>query len=1393
MLGDKDKSLVSLAEAHFPLEDVEQSPKSSKKRKSATISNGSGSSNKKEEPRVEKKREGDLTLGDREEQAMEALFEFVEQKGGSRESVSNFTCRVTRKSSDGRYDTNYYNEQSKRFRSMVEVCRYLNLVTEPRPVAATKKVLGFNKRKATSREIDNEKKRLRKELEKLRKLHSRATKTLDDFVSEDKEAMYPVEDLVLQEEDEKTNNNHKVIRTPRNCASARMPDIVGFPTVPQHCIPDLLMVWDFMCTFTRAVAVHPIGLDDFVQALTYQPPKELAETDAFSTPPVYIAEAHLGLLKLLLFDPSSDEWWWSILETDETENMVDPGDAVGKDEAILPLIRIDMAALLAEAEDPLITTSWIQNLEEVRKPHHARPDAVRDAVRTAIAVVANKWVRAYLRKSLELFKTSGAGSMKRAVVWLLDRVLDARPDLFDRSVNKSALFKQRAKVVEEVSQQMEKLSKVALAVNDEDLASDVESDDESEDESDDDDVKPDVEQNFDNESEDRPASVLPPKPLPTLVDLLLPPAKPSVDLLNSNSWPHIAGAAVCRILHRYKRLRNEVDDSLRNFRELPRLSVKERRQRESFSASRVFSESCAAVGGEDPCETAVEHLCAGGHYLHLTTHQRLCVLRILIEAAYDTATVYQVVDSNYKQRINSAKALDVEQRRAKKAAKEKSSADEAAARADLAFRARRKFIEEKREEIRSANEGSNEFTNEEIDALPEEEIIEFDEDIKADYEALPTAESFKKTEVVERVAKMQEAAAFETEMVRVMTMEELLKREEEELATMKTQLDSLGGDGALIDPTVHRDTSRTIERLRREIEKIQTSAKLLQQQREQAVDVLRDATADGTIKSLRNAIRISKTAKLFGFDGQTNGVWTLDAVRDAHIELFDAKQLKRVADAQKELISKLNKCFIRTEPIGRDRFRNRFWRFDMSEHGHIWVETDYLVDETPNDTPAPAGFVDLKSSVEVISIGAADIEEDFGPMNENDYMEEFRKFSRTEYHGSGSTSCLVKRHWGCHVTDSSLRSIIKTLDSRGTREKELKENLKETLEDKATTQEQPNEANDTVKAEISEIDALEADVEAEYKVQDKGDGPAFLEALEAMRSQPSGQILFSAVENLASAIGARVRVRVLIETTKDGQVARYEVGSITAWKIQKDVEKIAPDEFDSQTEVVLTPLWRASTDTGREFWLSAIEVMESITRYARWSGKDKSYFENDAAFLAYRNSLGRHCGRAADAPFASTPIRFSQLLIKREGELYTKLKHKFYDNNWGGKNGSRNAWLASMKDFAFDFETVREGLLTLEAAFHELTGGFPGKNGENTNGDAVHRSGKELLDDPTVRNDIELESLEKSILGLWNSKASRAIFLEIVKSTYSYEYHQTILYAISFLTLYWFACSPRSV
>ena len=96
MLGEKDKSLVKLAQEHVPSEEFEMQTKG-KKRKSGSLSESSRGINNKKKPPPAKKNANEMTLGEREDYAIQALFEFVEQNGGSRESVANFNSRVTRK------------------------------------------------------------------------------------------------------------------------------------------------------------------------------------------------------------------------------------------------------------------------------------------------------------------------------------------------------------------------------------------------------------------------------------------------------------------------------------------------------------------------------------------------------------------------------------------------------------------------------------------------------------------------------------------------------------------------------------------------------------------------------------------------------------------------------------------------------------------------------------------------------------------------------------------------------------------------------------------------------------------------------------------------------------------------------------------------------------------------------------------------------------------------------------------------------------------------------------------------------------------------------------------------------------------------------------------------
>jgi hypothetical protein len=1341
ILGQIDASLAKVASAYVaPATNGVGSPEPSKKRKAE----GGSSATPTASPRKKKKTVNkNSALAQREERAMEMLSSFVQERGGQRSQAATFSARVTTKTSGGKFDTNFFNETGRRFRSMLEVGRFLGLVDDGGVNRAGGG--GRVRRKAGStRDQDAEKKKMRKELERLRKAHQRASKALDDFTTDDKDSLYPMDDLLLMEtvEDDIKSTKERSLVTATTCAAARVPDIEGFPGLPERCIPDILMTWDFLCTFERALSLTPIGLDDFVDALVYVPPEGQMGDDLLD-PPLILAESHLALLKLLFQDKSSDDWWWSVLESDEAQ----PTAGFDDDEEKKPPIKIDISLLLAETEDHFITTSWLRVLDNIRNLTPSNGKDIKSAIKAAKNVASNKWAIAYLRKTLRSFKIHGIEFVRRAAAWLVDRMKEARPDLLDSGVSKDELHKARMKAIEAAGKLMDDLPDSVPTVTSEDLSDNEyeEDDDEDSDDSDDDEIG--TRHSRASDESQRVASAIPPKPLPSFVDMFLPPMKPTPneDFVNAFTWPQLVGATLSRTLHRKKRILNEVDDSLRVLKHLPPLTVSQRRERERILVSRILTECVDTTETISLVESAVQHLCEGGCYLHMSAVQRLCMLRLLIEAAYDTGKVYDVVSGNYKQWTSAMKALEIEERRAKREAKEKAAGEQAVARGLLAEEAREKFLDETREEIKKLNDKSKEFSDEVMESLTYEDIIDFDDDIKADYEALPGPDSFNKTEVSQMVARLQQETAFDTDELRVITMDELLERDRRDLEEMEGQLIGFGGENALLDPSLDRESVRSVERLRRDIQKAKVQAEKLPEQRHMALEQLKEAIGDGTIKVLRSALAVAKKAKLTGPDDETGGEWAVDLMRDAALELEKAKQNKRVVDARKDLVAKRNKCFIRCDPLGEDRFGNHFWSFNCDTGGHIWAETEYSV---RNNTEEPAskqqhGFLDLWRDGPSLVVGAKDMESDFIGSNDENSM-----FSRQEYHSTGFTASLVKRHWGCHATEDSLRAVIKLLDSRGVRESRLKTKLKDALDEIVES----DEKHDAVKDESPDEES------------GHGDESVFQEARRATLA--SGELDIDLFDEMSSAIGAQVRMRLIIDTSKDPPAARYENGSVLSWKVRRTKVGVpsegqvrGEDEDETPSVTIESPVWRVQTDRGKTVWCNDIEVLQSIVRYRKW--KDgQGYFESDAALLAYRNSLGRHCGRAADAPYASSPNFLARLMVGREGDLYPKLKIRSFDNNWGGMSGARGLWTNTMKNFAYDFQTVQKGLLTLENAFFELTAGFS----EYESAQEIVGDIQDILDDPVQRVDIELESIENSVPGLWNSPLSRAVFIQIVST-----------------------------
>jgi len=1364
---------------------VKKQSSSSKKRKTFERDNTDSSPRKKNHLNSI---EG-LTISQREKRAMELLATHLEECGGERSQSNNFRCKVIQRPG-GRYDSVFFSVENKRFKSMVDVARFLNLADDRPGSGGGSRT---NSRGSSRGQKDSEKRKLKRELDKLLKLHTKAIKALDDHSNENPVKQLPLNDVSMMDDG---SNAAKAHREGKIVPSS---DIEAFPGIPSHCIPDLFLVWDFLCTFCRALSLEPIELDDFAAALSFRPvnvPQASSHGDSASNIPVYLSESHIALLRLLLQDPTSENWWWSILETpemieEEGEEYLNAIDKKRKTAAAV--VKIDMEALLAAEEDMDITTRWLLALEDVRtrKPDNTGP--MKSAVRNAIAVTTNQYVKSYLKKAMRKWNRKSAGLVKRAVVWLVDRIREARPDVWGRSVSAQEIAEQKKIVATEAAIEMDRIVEDADEVNDADLNLEVESDEESdfdEDEgSDNEDEYADQVDNQgspskqactmttkDNDGITPVTTFVPAKPVPSIVDLLLPPGKPTLpsDLVHALTWPPVIGATSCRVLHWYKRRRNEVDDSIREFRELKPMSIAERRARESIASFRVLSECANPVDSNtDHVESAITHLCDGKDYLELTAVQRLCILRILIEAAYDTYHVQQSIEDNFKARMNAIKALDAEERRAKKEAREELAAIEAAARERLAREAKETFVQKKRQEIIQNNEETGDYSTEFLENLQDDDVIDFDEDTKAEYEALPTADSFNKSEVNTVVAKIQEETAFGTSILVVLTLREIEQREEKHLKSLQDKLESFGDLESLYQThSADRETSAMVDKLLKEIATCIDLKQSLPQLRSDAIDALNDAIDDGTVKALRTAIKTAKVAKLSGDDVETGGIWSLDLLRDAALELKNAESRKRVTEAQKDLVAKRNKCFIRTDPLGRDRYQTCFIHFDYDKSSRVWAERDYIL---RNGTPDKnEGAAVLFKTPESVSMGARDRDEDFVSLEDRDkpYGNSFLSFSRQEYHHTSELGTLAMHHWSCYTTDRSIRVLIKNLNSTNEKENALKEVLKETLEAMALASVSSDAPQNGVLLNGGSAEGVGQDKKSlpqeETKFRTSGDSDVF-SGLKGNLSEDDAALM----KGVTSAIGRRIRLRRIPNPERAPDVAQYIMGTITGWKtgILSNEEAVNKEEIDddvSHRSPTPVPIWRMALDDGGELHITDNEIVEGLVRASKWTNQHPGYIERDAPFLSYRNNLGRFCGRQVDAPSSLTPLAFARQMLKKEQDLYMHLKSRTLENNWGGKCGSRNAWVASLKEYGHTFEAVRDGLLTLENAFFDLTGGF-GTNGSSSHdveaGEQTTESklsGKDLLYDEVSRFDIELESLGNNVKGLWNNPDTRAIFREII-------------------------------
>ena len=159
--------------------------------------------------------------------AMEQLQQFVLDKGGSASMLDGFTATVHQRGRSNKYDVNFYYQQ-KKFRSMLQVGRELGLLETTTTTTTT--TASRNHRKAASKEQVAAKKKLRKELERLRKAQTRATKALDEW--NDDTEQQPPEAAGTNDSSAQHDGN-----TAYPIAAARIPDATGFAGFSTHCTP----------------------------------------------------------------------------------------------------------------------------------------------------------------------------------------------------------------------------------------------------------------------------------------------------------------------------------------------------------------------------------------------------------------------------------------------------------------------------------------------------------------------------------------------------------------------------------------------------------------------------------------------------------------------------------------------------------------------------------------------------------------------------------------------------------------------------------------------------------------------------------------------------------------------------------------------------------------------------------------------------------------------------------------------------------------------------------------------------------------------------------------------------------------------------------------------------
>jgi hypothetical protein len=274
------------------------------------------------------------------------------------------------------------------------------------------------------------------------------------------------------------------------------------------------------------------------------------------------------------------------------------------------------------------------------------------------------------------------------------------------------------------------------------------------------------------------------------------------------------------------------------------------------------------------------------------------------------------------------------------------------------------------------------------------------------------------------------------------------------------------------------------------------------------------------------------------------------AMRRWSLRTPKAGSVKRVVEAQKDMVAKRNKCFIRKDPLGKDRYNNSYIHFDHDLSNRIWAERDLVLVKNDSETQDKGAV--LLSDSNSAAVCAPDEQGDFLTRDDRGQPcgDAFLSFARKEYHPSAELSSLSMHHWSCYTTDRSLGVLVKNLTGKCPQEKELKEALKETLETMALA---ANEKN-------SELGDVPSEKKEATEFLSSGDDAAF----DFAKTNTMGEDI-NLLVNVASAVGKRVRLRRIPDPDRAPDFAQYSMGTVTGWKLDESNDVTTSVDQTSET------------------------------------------------------------------------------------------------------------------------------------------------------------------------------------------------------------------------------------